>query len=1469
MSGKSGMGGKWRLGGICRMAVLAFAAALVAAPANAAATKGSCESAADNLVVSTKDDKPRAFELTAEYDPDTGKNYTEQSVVETNGTTIVTNIVATTNFVYYFKMTCKRSQYYTVWLEDANSDTIAIESIEPKEPPEDSDQYEPDALFEEASGNWGCMWYLDKETWADDKDEDMDPASWTYIIRIEGKSGDKAKIHYVQANALPEGIEENPAPIGAIVNETTDAIFPKDGYKTFVTNEYSFWFSAEMKVGRRYAFVTQGVDPGNKYLLSFGDGKVTAYAPWATTDGNDAQCYDPDEDETSGIQVTGVDTNFPFGNVRLKYRLIPSRTIAQHNPKPIEVDGDAVSFKTGRINALGFACYDRIIDDNLFEFRVKKGVRYVAMTYDAATNVLIRIYDKAGTIKFENYRSGDGTANARCGFTADEDGVYYAGIAQKLDDDDMDEVFDQTVRFTVETVKPKAGDPDGWDDVDDDVAGATMLAPVPCRDWGIRAPEDMDPEGNGWHLLGKHDWYDTFALCCRAGITYTFSATLESDSVRPSSRLNASVFYLNGKSERSVRTDGDINPASVDPFKEAFRFTAPQNGIFYLRIRVSEGYALDYPAYRIHVMASDQGFPWDGVGHSLRLAAVKVVAKGNPAATWTLNSEKVAYPNGATLVVPIESYNEKTGKYPSLSYTVKYSKLKGFNKPADVKPGLKAWAAPTQIVGAYTDTFDPKDDQPSGKGKVGGKSVTYAATTWAVKAKESVNARTFWNDDPADNFAITGKDGTYFDFSLKQQSEADDGSDPDAVFSIKNGNETIVADKKSVSKLHLPTSKAKYILAVTHRDAKNPVDTSYSISGLSADVGAIKFAKNAVSVKENAAYVTLTVNRTGKAGRLKVAYTTVDGTAKAAASPPHDPDEKYYAQSGTLVWENGDNKAKTITIKLIPDIVGYYHAADRSFSVVLSNSGDPDVDGEYPAKFPSGDTATVTLANSQTKKTSDTVASAYKEIKAKSVKTEQTSLRVGSYFGVAQATLLGKKLTNGFPQLASVSVTVASKNGADSLSAKVQVAGKSYAFKSDSKTPLVWEDAGGGMKSTTVRAIQKIGKDPYENSLTLTVMDGDTTATNAWKTSGGTAVLEMYIPDAKGSGFQGPVKYVGDVFRDNSKIDDFLKTAVKFVGYYTVALSPFSITEGGAVEPGNLPAGNGYLTVTVDNGGKTKGAGMLADGTKVSLSAAAAGILADDTGSATRYSMYVPVYAAKSPYCFGGLLKFTATEAVNGDGRNTVVADAGGSELSWFNDNAALSASGEDAVAYDLEPVGGFYDTVERLQRHYFDRGEAGFEIDTVGVEDLPDALFTVGKVTYTQRVATQQADGYAVDLAVDAFATAKKTIVKDSSKKTDFAASVNPANVQVKVAKATGLVTGSFSVWAETAGGAQKEITGAKHYGVVLMSTAELPPEGIGDIDADTVSAGFFNVPVTLPSGTKTRKWTYAAPFNVKAGGE
>ena len=1434
---------------LTKFRMAALAAAALCAVAVRAEMKGSSANAADPLTVSTKDTAPRSFSMTPEYDPDTGTYWTVvTNVVE--GETVVETV---TNFVYYFKMTCSRGKAYTVWLENQSSDEIIIDSIEPRELTEaeeesDADIFEPSAYFEEISGNWGLMWYMAPDTWSTDAD-DLDPASWAYIIKIAGSAGDTATIHYVQANALPEGIEENPVKIASISEGEAGQWTASYQY---VTNEFSFCFAADMKVGRRYVFQSDGASAGNTNILSFGTGKTTPYAPWKMEDNEDSKSYDPDADELTIIKVSGISTNHPSDKVKVRYRLIPERSLGQHNPKPITVDGAGVSVSPGRINAMGNAYYDRIIDNNLFSFTAVKGGRYVASTEGAVSNVLIRVYDSKGAIIGESHRSGDGTPDARCGFTASSAGTFYVGVAQNLEDDDLDEVFPQTVKFTVETVKPKAGDPDEWDYADDDIAGASLLAPVASRDWGTDTPYDVDKDGHGWHRLGRHDWYDTFAICARAGLTYTVATTLVSGEVTPTTSLTASAFYMNGNSEISVRSVGDINPDTVNPFKTPFRFTAAQNAVYYIRIRVKEGDALDYPEYKVHVMASDQGYPWDGIGYGLDLATVKVRAKGNPGAAWMLNSEKVSYPNGATIVLPLQSYDAKTKKYTALSYTVKFPTLKGFSNPSDVKASLTKWKT-TEITTAYTDTFDPKDDQASGKGTVGGKSVTYGATTWAVKAAATTNARTFWAEDPADNFAITGKDGTYFDFSLSQQSESDDEDDePDAVFSIKNGSETFCENVTEISKLHLPASKSKYILAVTHRNPSAPVDTSYSITGFSADVGAIKFAKNAVSVKENAASVVLTVNRTAKNGRVVVDYTTVDGTAKAG--------EKYYAQSGTLVWENGDNKAKTITIKLIPDIVGYYHAGDRSFYVRLSDAGDSETAGEYPAKFPSGDTATVTLANSQTKAANNTVASAYKEIKTKSVKTEQTYLRAGTFFGVAEA---AEGLMNGFPRLASVSVTVASKNGSDSLSAKVQLAGKSYAFKSDSKTPLEWEDLGDGRKSVTVSASQKIGSATYENTMTLTVADGATEAAGLWKASGGEVALEMHVPDAEGSGFQGPVAYAGKVFRDNSKIDGFLKAAVNFTGYYTVALAPFSKADGSAAGPGNLPSGNGYLTITVDNGGKTKGAGMLADGTKVSLAAAAAGIL-EDSGSATGYAMYVPVYAAKSPYCFGGLLKFTATDADNGDGRKTVVVDGAASSLAWFSDNTALSASGADALAYELKPVGGFYDTVERLQRHYFDRGYGSFAVDTVGVDELPNALFTVGGVTYSQRVATQEADGFNVDLAVDAFSTGKKTLVKGADKRTDYAASVNPANVQVKAARATGLVTGSFSVWAETATGAQKEITGAKHYGVLLMSAGEIP-EG-ATIDETTVSAGFFNIPVSVTTGGRARKWTYAAPFNIKA---
>ena len=51
----------------------------------------------------------------------------------------------------------------------------------------------------------------------------------------------------------------------------------------------------------------------------------------------------------------------------------------------------------------------------------------------------------------------------------------------------------------------------------------------------------------------------------------------------------------------------------------------------------------------------------------------------------------------------------------------------------------------------------------------------------------------------------------------------------------------------------------------------------------------------------------------------------------------------------------------------------------------------------------------------------------------------------------------------------------------------------------------------------------------------------------------------------------------------------------------------------------------------------------------------------------------------------------------------------------------------------------------------------------------------------------------------------------------------------------------------------------------VALAVLAGEIPEG-ATIDEATVSAGFFNIPVSVTTGGRARKWTYAAPFNIKA---
>ena len=329
------------------------------------------------------------------------------------------------------------------------------------------------------------------------------------------------------------------------------------------------------------------------------------------------------------------------------------------------------------------------------------------------------------------------------------------------------------------------------------------------------------------------------------------------------------------------------------------------------------------------------------------------------------------------------------------------------------------------------------------------------------------------------------------------------------------------------------------------------------------------------------------------------------------------------------------------------------------------------------------------------------------------------------------------------------------------------VAGKTYAFAADT-----WSaDSDEEYACAELVQVQKVGSQPYTNVLAVVVRRGQTAADGAHLEAIAQASLMMNVPDANNKGAQEDIAYVGELYRDNSKIQGYLNAVLGAVGYYTVALVP-----AGAPWAYDAPAGNGYVTITIDNKGKAKVAGQLADGTTKPTYASFAAVMSDGT-------VRIPVFFSKAPACFGG----TITLKKGDDGRYVVDSS---SMLLWNNDNAALTYWGEEGWRLELEPVGGYFNTLVNIQAHYL---TCAFSVATADVSELPVEALTSG-YSYSTDAQPNETD---VIVKGNAFSTSKRKLAK-SGRTNDLAASVNPCNVQVKLARATGLVSGSMSVWTE-----------------------------------------------------------------------
>lgn len=1312
--------------------------------------------------------------------------------------------------VYYFKATLKRGYSYTIWTEGlkqpGTNETEKTEiSISPYAA-ESETKEEPSADFtelEEAGDDvrfvlFSDDWYVDP----DDPDA-SDPKEWTYYIEIIGGVGDRVELHFQQGVVIPQGRAENPL---SVVPKVELIQIEKQ-----LQLGGEFHLRARLTAGRLYWFATSGGATNNVLDVEIepDDSTVTEDDLPAGVIIYDDPAYDGDADnygmfvspEVTGYYNLVVSGTNPYESGEdesqlptfgFLYQMFDQRTIAEHAAATVLLaPGVEVTARPGGVNSsanLAARIYDNVIDEDLFRFDTIKGVRYLVQTSGAGTNLVMRIYDAKGGIVTENFGNGE-SFDVCCGFTATATGVYYAGVAQDLVDEFRDVPSRAEVMVRMEQVESRAGAPDGWDNADDEPAGASVLTVLPGMKWDL--PEEVDVEGHGSHRLDGGDWADVFVVCARKGVVYALNAAVE-DADGNRNTFAAEVFTLSGTREIAVETFGDVN-STYQPLV----FEATANALYYVRLSVAEGPGLESSAYRVHAI----GYAADGS----ELGLLKVGTRGADA-TWSLGTETVKYPSGGSVLVS----GERTVKFTAVTGC----KADAVTRIVTVTPGETAL-----VEALYSDTFDPKDNTAVG------------ATAWTLKNTSVTMNRTLWANDPADHFAFAGKDGQYYDFALENK----DGSD--AVFSITNAtgdaahpDGVFAANVTEVTHLALPTARTKYYLVVKHTGAG---EGAYALSGFFANVGAIKFAKTALTVNENAPSVAVAVNRTAKDGVVRVKYATVADTAQ--------PGVDFIAQEGVLEWAANDNKPRTITVKLIPDLVAEYEGGNKTFGIRLEPF-EPEAANEYPAQIAGGDTCTVTLK--EVSRAGTTVASTYaaKAPKPATVVTEKVALETGTFYGVLQEE--GETLTNGLPRLASVTFTCSTARPA-ALSAKVALAGKTYTFAAKG-----WDVTNDVEAVKAFTLVQRVNNVSYTNRLTIAVAAGATTNGVDWRVSGGTAELMMNVPDANAKGVQKNVAYTGRLFRNNAKIQDYLTAVTNFTGYYTVSLKP-------DVEVGSgVPAGNGYLTLTVSNKGDVKVAGMLADGvTKPSFTVKACALVKDGE-SANGWSLWVPIFQAKSPCCFGGLLRLVAVPAADlpSGAPWVVVADASRT-LVWNNDNAALTYGGKAGYRIRLTPCGGWYDNVFCLQTYY---KSAAFAVDTIDIEEFPAESFAAG---YSP-VSLVQPDSSAVNLAVDTFSTGKQTLRKVGSQ-VDFAASVNPCNVQVKVVRATGLVSGSLVLWGQN-GTLQKQMTGLKHYGVLVLSRAK---DSLAD---EKISGGFLIQPITVNgvnpvTNLKTsRKVNFSVPFDL-----
>ena len=722
------------------------------------------------------------------------------------------------------------------------------------------------------------------------------------------------------------------------------------------------YFSADLSAGHKYMFGLEGSNDLPMTMCRKGEtndlfATADCYTNW--TECVKARAFVSETDGTYVIWV-GCGTNL----VTVRHATMPFRKPAQHPHGEISTVSP-VTFVPGYLNDPRSGAFDNVIDQELFAFSnynrgdcLQFSAAFTNMT-GVTTNLLLRLYDSSGKVLGENRWKGN-CETGRVVWAATSAGStskpLYVGVCQDLADGETTNGVGW-VRLAVSRVE-----------LAERISNLTAH-PDPTD----RSPTNCEESATDVRQLGPTEWGNVFALPARAGITYRIKANLTADGKDNGYKLTATAYALSGTTKKPFAVK---DAAAIDPSEKGWLAIRPDaNATVYVEVSVADGPwgsgdGLAYGPYRLYATGNAPGevglLKADMGGAAESDMGWKIVS--GPAVAGIVSGKEPYYPAGSAVILPVGG-----------AYAVAAKSIGGFakvdTKGYDQNVNVKEYGEEKSVSAArefrYFDTVDPLDDGPDAKAKEPTTGRAYKPTKISPTSGKAVEiSRSLWNvyegksyRDTNDWFTVSATEGAYYRFSLPWTS--DEKATEVRVYGPDDWTRECKYNvfTEPTSSVRIVAEKGTYYVRVANSRPASSTNCAYKLRTLMMTPGTVKFSKNAITVKDTDAYADITVNRTGKDGRIRVKYETVAGSAQ--------PGTDFYPATDELVWENGDNKAKIVRIKLIPGIVASPTGLAKSFAVRFWTRAWEEVDreNEFVPSFDSkmGDTVAVAIAGSTTK----------------------------------------------------------------------------------------------------------------------------------------------------------------------------------------------------------------------------------------------------------------------------------------------------------------------------------------------------------------------------------------------------------------------------------------------------------------------------------------------------------------------